>query len=162
MSKKLIKKVFDYDALIHYAHETANTIQIDSIFISILFKHIICAGNNSHHKQIPNMVFNVSSELRQRYLIAYLSGDGNPSGFFAKHLISNSSPTICSKNKYSFVSASKRLIEDFSYLLFTLNKTFSVGETHGFRKGIISINYKNKERTAEIKKELHSFKIDFY
>jgi len=162
-TQNLIKKVFNYDSIIHYAHESANTIQMDSIIISIIFNNILHAGNNSHHKWVPNIIFNVSRDLRERYLVAYLSGDGYPTSFFSNHLFNNTSPTIQNKDKYSLASASKDLVEDLSYLLFTLNKTFSIGETHSKNphRGT-QVNYHGKITNAVMPSETHSFRIDFY
>ncbi|TSA56821.1 hypothetical protein D4R42_02830 [bacterium] len=158
----LIQKVFNYKANIHYSHETANTIQIDSLIISLIFKEILKTGNNSHKKVIPSLVFNVDSYLRERYLIAYLAGDGYPSKEFIAHLINNSSPGFKSFTKFTAVSASGDLISGISYILFSLGKTFSVGEMKQVRERQFRINYHGKIKVENCSKKTYAQRIDFY
>jgi len=160
-TKDLIRKVFGYDSLVHYAHETANTIQIDSLLISLIFKEVLGVGVNSHGKRIPDLIFNLEPELRQRYLIAYLAGDGYPSPFFVEHLLGNSAPEPNSKAKFSAVSVSQEMISGLAYLLFSLGKTFSIGETKNNQRRSISVNYKGEERTGELN-SVGSRRLDFY
>jgi len=161
---QLIKKVFGYRTKIHYSHETANTIQIDSFLVSLIFKKIFGTGINSHSKKIPSLIFNVPVEHRERYLVAYMAGDGCPSKDFVKHLIDNTSPGFDSRRKFTAVSASSEFIDGLSYLLFSLGKSFSVGETHSERNGDIKISYHGKIRSTAFAKGriLNSKRLDFY
>lgn len=160
---RLIKNVFGYEANPHYAHETATTIQIDSPLAALLFNNILGAGRTSHEKRVPQLVFNVPVKLRERYLIAYLAGDGYPSKVFAQHLTRSSAPGADERAKFSAVSASAELVEGLSYLLFTLGKTFSVGTMQKGSPGrAMSVAYRGKVRQAVISKETHAFRLDFY
>jgi len=157
----LIEKVFNYKTQKHYNHKTAVTLQIDSYLASLIFKEIFKAGENSHKKIVPWLIFNVSKELRERYLIAYLAGDGYPASEFTKCLINNTTPKD-NKNKYSIVSASKQLIDGLSYLLFTLNKTFSIVEITHKNNRFLKLVYKNKVREILLNKKTKSYHLDFY
>ncbi|MDD5760727.1 MAG: DNA gyrase subunit B [Candidatus Pacebacteria bacterium] len=157
----LIKKVFNYKSRIHYSHETANTIQIDSLIISLIFKEIFKAGSNSHQKAVPSLVFNIEPYLRERYLIAYLAGDGYPSKEFIAHLINNSSPGFKSLAKFTAVSRSEELINGISYILFSLGKTFSIGKMKQREGRRARINYHGKIKSVAFSKS-YAQRIDFY
>jgi DNA gyrase subunit B len=159
---ELIEKVFGYKAKSHYAHETANTVQIDSYLIGLIFKEIFKTGKNSHEKVVPSLIFNINPILRERYLIAYLAGDGHPSKEFTKHLVNDTSPGLDSRSKYTAVSASSSFIDGLSYLLYSLGKTFSIGETNKKREGTIKITYHNKVKASTFKTNLRTKRIDFY
>ncbi|MFA5360568.1 MAG: DNA gyrase subunit B [Candidatus Paceibacterota bacterium] len=157
----LIKKVFNYKSRIHYSHETANTIQIDSLIISLIFKAIFKAGSNSRQKVVPSLIFNIEPYLRERYLIAYLAGDGYPSKEFISHLTNNSSPKFKSLTKFTAVSRSEELINGISYILFSLGKTFSIGKMKQTQERQSRINYHGKIKTAVFPKSCAQ-RIDFY
>ena len=159
---ELIEKVFGCKTKSHYTHKTATTIQIDSFLISLIFKEILKTGDNSHKKIIPSLIFNVSPKLRERYLIAYLAGDGYPSKEFTRYLLNNTSPGLNSRAKYTAVSVSGHFIDGLSYLLFSLGKTFSISEISQKRKGNIKITYHSKVRSTKLKTNLWAKRIDFY
>ena len=159
---KLMQKVFGYDVVPHYAHESATTIQIDSLVVKLLFSKIFKVGSDSHTKRVPPLIFNVAPELRLRYLIAYLAGDGYPTHTFTKHLLMSTEPGEEERSKFTAVSASKELIEDLTYLLFSLGKTFSVGEITQERRGTISVNYHGRVKENEFNHATHSWRLDFY
>lgn len=124
----LIEKIFGYKTKPNKAHQTAQVLQIDSLLISLIFKEIFRTGCNAYHKTIPSIIFNVSPELRERYLIAYLAGDGYPSKEFTHHLINNTAPGSNSRTKFTASSVSNDLLDNLSYLLFSLGKTFSINK----------------------------------
>ncbi len=157
----LIEKVFDYTAVPHYAHETATTLQIDSLTIVLLFREVLACGGNSHTKQVSSLIFNLPPDLRERFLVAYLAGDGYPSKKFTECLLENSAPTATERSKFAAVSASRELINGLSYLLFTLGKTFSMGELRQEGGGKVSVRYHDKISTT-VMPATHSWKIDFY
>jgi len=161
-TRSLIRKTFNYAAAPHYVHETATTVQIDSLTLALLFREVLRVGGDSHQKQVPNLIFNLPSNLRERYLIAYLAGDGYPTKVFTKHLIVNSSPTQDERFKFTAISVSKNFIEGLSYLLFTLDKTFSHQEINQKRKGKISVNYRGRKTFTQFRRKTHSWRIDFY
>jgi DNA gyrase subunit B len=161
-TSRLIQKVFGYAAVSHYAHESARTIQIDSLAVALLFRDVIQAGANSHAKKVPSLVFNLARDLRERYCIAYCAGDGYPSSRFVSHLIHGTSFGFEERFKFAAVSVSRQLIDGLSYLLFSLGKTFSVGEVSGKRDGEISINYHGIIKKAFFKRQNQSWRLDFY
>lgn len=161
-TQALIERIFGYSAQPHYAHETATTLAIDSLVVSLIFKEVFETGRNSHKKLVPSLVFNVNHDLRERYLVAYLSGDGYPASEFQKHLFESTSPDEVSKTKFTAVSASSELADGLSYLLFSLGKTFSMGEVKQNRDREFRVNYRGCVRVSIIKKPLCSKRIDFY
>jgi len=159
----LIKRIFGLNLSSSYAHETARTIVIDSYLIALIFKEIIKTGETSANKVVPNLIFNLNQELRERYLIAYLAGDGYPTQFWTSHLIHGTSPSNSEKRKFALGTKSKNLATLFSYLLSSLNKTYSLGETlRKEKEGFITANYKGKKRKIKIRWNKRSFRIDFY
>ncbi|MBI5220282.1 MAG: DNA gyrase subunit B [Candidatus Liptonbacteria bacterium] len=160
--KQLIQKVFGYAAASRYAHESARTIQIDSLAVRLLFQRIFAAGENSHRKKIPSLIFQTNPSLRLRYLIAYLAGDGCPAEEFTRHLLANTAPPQEERRKFSAVSASRELVEGLSYLLFSLGKTFSLGEQSQAPGRTISLRYHARVRLAQITTPTHSYRLDFY
>ncbi|MBI4094310.1 MAG: DNA gyrase subunit B [Candidatus Liptonbacteria bacterium] len=159
---RLIQKVFGYRALPHYAHESATTIQIDSSLVRLIFREIFQAGSNSHTKTVPWITFNASPALRERYLIAYLAGDGYPSKEFTRCLLRGTSPQLDSRMKFTAVSASDDLISGLSYLLFSLGKTFSVGEINRKREGTVAVRYHDRVHIGKMNQSLHAGRLDFY
>ncbi len=161
-TRHLIQKVFGYDALPHYAHETATTIQIDSLTVALLCSAVLGAGKTSREKQVPGAVFNIPKELRLRYIIAYMAGDGHPSSVFTDCLVNHTTLAFEDRAKYTAVSASRSLIDGLSYLLFTVGKTFSFGErTSAERRDGATITYHGKVKECSFKAS-KSFSLDFY
>lgn len=54
----LIKKVFAYDAIPHYAHDTATTVAVDSLALALFIRECLGAGGTSHTKRVPHIVWN--------------------------------------------------------------------------------------------------------
>ena len=124
----LIQKVFSYNPSWVRAHISADNLYIYSSFIALIFEKVFELGNGSLNKRVPNIVFNLDENLRERFLMAYLSGDGCPSYFFAKHLINDSVPYEEDVIKLAFNTSSKELSIQLQYLLSSLGKTYSVRE----------------------------------
>ncbi len=159
---KLIEKSFGVESKPHYVHETARTVAIDSYLISLIFKDILKTGKGSASKRIPGFVFNLEKELRERYLIGYMAGDGYPSELFAGHLLGGTSPSKEERRKFTMVSGSRDLIAGFSYLLSSLEKTYSFRKQRLKKERSIGLNYKGRKRTLRIKKGSLSYSLDFY
>ncbi|MBI2624217.1 DNA gyrase subunit B [Candidatus Parcubacteria bacterium] len=159
---RLISEVFGYPAKPHYVHDTATTVQIDSLTVALLFREVLRAGGNSHTKRIPPLVFNVSPAWRERYLVAYLAGDGYPSRVFTEHLLVGSTPGADERKKFSALSASKPLRDGLSYLLFSLGKTFSLGEKHQAGGGTISLAYRGRTKQASFRRATSCWSLEFY
>ena len=159
----LISNVFGVEITPHYAHETARTVAIDSYLISLIFNDVIKTGQNSSSKRIPDLIFNLQANLRKRYLIAFLAGDGYPSKIFVKHLVRNVEPNETERQKFNLTAKSKSFVGEFSYLLSSLNKTYSYCERKKKREiRFIKINYKGVSKTSEIKSQKISYALDFY
>ena len=159
----LIHKVFGFKVESHYVHETARTVAIDSYLITLLLGEVLKTGENSSNKKVPDLIFNLNRELRKRYLIGYLAGDGYPSKVFVKHLIDNTEPSDSEWQKFTSVSKNKEFIVNFSYLLSSLNKTYSLPKekTNRSSTSVISINYKGKVKKRTFNRN-KAYRIDFY
>jgi len=159
----LIKKVFGLKVKSHYVHETARTIATDSYLIALIFKEIIKTGENSSNKKVPDLILNLNQKLRERYLIGYLAGDGYPADVFTQHLIQNTTPSETERRKFNATAKSKDFIITLSYLLSSLNKTYSYGERKKRKeKRFIEVNYKGIKKRREIKSQKISYALDFY
>jgi len=160
----LIKKVFGFKTKPHYVHETARTIAIDSYLVALIFKEIFKTGEDGADKKVPNLIFNLSSQLRERYLIGYLAGDGYPVKFWIKHLISNTSPSQGERAKFSLTSKNKELTSSLSYLLSSLGKSYCFRDIQRKRdkKQFIQVNYKGRIKRMLFKGQKEGSRIDFY
>ncbi len=125
-TKTLIEKVFHHKANISKAHDTAVNVNLYSNFISLLFEKLLKTKTRSTQKCVPDIIFNIPKDLKERYLIAYLSGDGCPSSIFVQHLIGNTSPLEDYTKKIAFNTASYNLCLGLQYLLSAIGKTYSV------------------------------------
>jgi len=162
-TKNLIFSVFDCEFEERYVHKTARVIVMNSSTLALIFRDIIGTGFNSGSKRVPNVIFNVDSELRTRFLIGYMSGDGYPTKNWISHLIAGTTPLEEERMKFSAVSKSRDLIVGLSYLLSTLNKTYSYGERKKqLGRRFISIEYKGKIKQRELHSRELSYALDFY
>lgn len=59
-----------------FAHDTAITIKVHSQIVSILFNDILQTGCKADSKRVPDIVWNVSQELRNEFIRGYIAGDG--------------------------------------------------------------------------------------
>ncbi|MBA3531941.1 MAG: hypothetical protein H0T73_08490 [Ardenticatenales bacterium] len=162
---RLIKEVFDLELQSHYVHESARIIKIGQELVAVLFADILGTGEESHSKQVPNLIFNLPPELRERYLIAYLSGDGHPSTIFANHLHQGSTPNKEDRHKYTFVTASQSLASALHYLLASLGKTWSlhtVAAAEVPAERPILVNYRGKARSYTLCERSSSYRTAFY
>ena len=159
----LIKKVFNYNVEPTYVHNSAILLKISSSFISELFEKIFLAGSKSQTKRIPSLIFNLQPSLKERYLFAYLAGDGFPSSVFTQHLINNTSFDLNERRKFTCVSSSLRLINDLSYLLSSLGKTFSL-QSRKIKTPLREswLNYKGKIKRYTFCPSKEVYAIDFY
>lgn len=122
---RLVKKAFGYEVQPHYVHETARTVKIGAELVATLFEDILQTGHDSATKRIPDLVFNLPPELRERYLVAYLAGDGHPSAVMARHLVEGTTPDEADRAKYTCNTSSQSLAVGLYYLLASLGKTWS-------------------------------------
>ena len=160
---KLIKKLFGLSVSPRYVHNTAKVIVIDSQLIALIFEEVFKIGKNSLQKKVPDLIFNLNKNLRERFLIAYLAGDGYPTKFWADHLINNTSPSEKERKKFAAVSQNKNLIVGLSYLLSSLNKTYSFSERKVREKERkIKTNYKGREKERILHSKSKYFALDFY
>lgn len=160
---ELISKVFDYQTAANYVHETARTVAVNSNLVSLLFREVIGTGENSGNKKVPNLIFDLPRELRTRYLIGYMSGDGYPTKTWIRHLVDNDTPPESERRKFTAVAKGRELVDGLSYILSSLNKTYSYGERKkkpGDRD--IQITYKGITKTRAINSQEISHALDFY
>ncbi len=165
-TRNLIKTAFGYDADVRYAHDSARSVVVNCSLLALLFEHIFQGGIRSLQKQIPWLVWNVTAKLRERYLVAYLAGDGHPASVFTGHLLAGTSPSEAERRKFTLVSASKALVSDLTYLLASLNKTLSCQvrrRSENVNSRFLSIKYHGQPKEpALVNSQLESYAIDFY
>ncbi len=133
----------------HYVHETASTVKIGVELVAVLFSDILQAGGSSGTKRVPDLIFNLSPDLRERYLIAYLAGDGHPSAAFVQHLLRHSAPDASDRARYTFNTTSQYLASGLQYLLASLGKTWSartVSTAATSEERSVVVNYKGNTR----------------
>ena len=159
-----IQEVFGYRTVATYVHDTARTVSIASTTIALIFQHVIKTGENSSNKSVPLLIFNLERELRERYLIAYLSGDGYPTRVWIDCLTRNVSLNQAEKRKFNATAKSRTFISSFAYLLASLNKTYSFLERkRGNPKNkLISISYHGVKKYRQINSQQIAYALDFY
>lgn len=158
--RNLIKKVFNYEARCVKAHPTATNVCIYSNFFPLLFEHVFKAGAQDISKKIPWIIFNINAELRERFFIAYLAGDGYPSSIFTRHLIDQSAPAFKETEKFTFNTVSPELAVGFQYLLSSIGKSYSVLSIEPTAEVHLWSN--DSGRDVLIKGRNRTFRFDFY
>ncbi len=159
-----IQETFGYEAHPTYAHASANTIKIGPEIITVLFEDILGAGSRSDSKRVPDLIFNLPPELRERYLIAYLAGDGYPATEFVRHLLDGTAPDGFDRAKYVFNTVSRDLASGLQYLLASLGKTWSAGLITGDQAQAhqVTLDYKGQERECLFAPQSDAWRTDFY
>ena len=159
----LIEEVFNFKLEPHYVHKTARTVALNSHLVSLIFKEIIKTGRNSSDKRVPDLIFNLNQTLKERYVIGYLAGDGYPTKVFINHLINNTTPDKDERRKFTMIAKNQDLAVTFSYLLSSLNKTYSFRTVLRKKKvRFLFINYKGKIKKNRFNPAEKLFRIDFY
>jgi len=159
----LIEEVFNFKLEPHYVHKTARTVAVNSHLVSLIFKEIIKTGRNSSDKRVPDLIFNLNQTLKERYVIGYLAGDGYPTKIFINHLINNTTPDKDERRKFTMIAKNQDLAVTFSYLLSSLNKTYSFRTVLRKKKvRFLFINYKGKIKKNRFNPAEKLFRIDFY
>ena len=118
-----IQEVCGYEARAVYVHESARVVKVGAEIFAVLLEDILAAGARSSAKRVPDLIFNLPAELRERYLVAYLAGDGYPSATFARHLLDETQPDADDRARYSFNTTSRDLATGLQYLLASVSKT---------------------------------------
>lgn len=159
-----IQEAFGYEACPTYVHASANTVKIGPEIIAVLFEDILSVGSRSDSKRVPDLIFNLPPEMRERYLIAYLAGDGYPAARFVRHLLDGTAPDGSDRAKYTFKTVSAELASGLQYLLASLGKTWSARfvsqkQSQGHR---VTLNYKGQEREYFFTRQSNSWRTDFY
>jgi predicted metal-dependent RNase len=122
--KKCAKEVFGLEAKEKIKNGNVISVQISSVIVKDLFKNYFFKEyKKATTKHVPEIIFNISSDLKMEFIDAYFKGDG----------------TINLLNKTAHaVSTSKRLISDVAYLFTQLGINYTL-----FSKHIISSKTKN-------------------
>ncbi|MFQ6058124.1 MAG: LAGLIDADG family homing endonuclease [Anaerolineae bacterium] len=159
-----IQEAFGYEVRPTYVHASANTVKIGPEIIAVLFEDILGVGSRSDAKRVPDLVFNLPPELRERYLIAYLAGDGYPAARFVRHLLDGTAPDGSDRAKYTFSTVSRELASGLRYLLASLGKTWSAGfmsrkQSQAHR---VMTDYRGQEREHFFTRQSDVWRTDFY
>ncbi|MFO3797080.1 MAG: hypothetical protein ACK8QZ_07320, partial [Anaerolineales bacterium] len=159
-----IQEAFGYEARPIYVHASASTVKIGLEIIALLFEDVFGAGSDSGSKRVPDLIFNLPPDLRERYFIAYLAGDGYPSTRFVRHLLDGTAPEGFDRTKYVFNTNSGELASGLQYLLASLGKTWSARlvSPKRFQRHQVTIRYKGRERTHFFTSRSNYWRTDFY
>ncbi len=139
---QLIKKIFGISAHVNRAHKTAKNVTINSKFVAFILNHIFKTGNNAKGKRIPYFVFSFPQELKEKFLLAYLSGDGHPTRKIFEVVKNNGKFSEIKQEKLTVASASTLLAIDLQYLLSSLGLNYSYSENEGETRIINGIEAK--------------------
>ncbi|MBI4769280.1 MAG: hypothetical protein HY784_02425, partial [Chloroflexi bacterium] len=162
---RLIQEAFGYEARPAYVHASAQTVKVGAEIVAVLFEDILGVGARSDSKRVPDLIFNLPPDLRQRYLMAYLSGDGYPAAEFARHLLRETAPDEADRAKYAFNTASRGLACGLQYLLASLGKTWSAATLPLAEQPAahpVTVNYRGREREYSLVRRSNVHRVDFY
>jgi len=128
--KNLFKAVWDQKATIAKAHHTAVNVVINSTILAFILKKIFEVGNKANTKRIPKFVFNFPVNYREKFLMAYLAGDGYPSKEIFSCMEKQETLTKIQVERITLATASKDLCSDLFYLLSSIgiDCTFDVNK----------------------------------
>ena len=160
----LINEAFGLTVRPNYVDENAINVKIASELIAVLFADVLQAGKSNQLKRVPDLIFNLSPDLRERYLIAYLAGDSYPSDIFAHHLLKRSAPDASDRTKYIFPTVSQSLASGFHYLLASLAKTWSLYPVSAseMAEHTVGINFKGNEWHVDFVPRSDRYYTSFY
>jgi thymidine phosphorylase/intein/homing endonuclease len=74
--KKCVKSVFGINATETFPHKTAVHVCIYNKLLGFIFEKVFKLGKSSSEKEVPFIIFNISSKLQLEFLRAYFRGDG--------------------------------------------------------------------------------------
>ncbi len=162
-TRNLLRVVLGVERQAEYVHETARTISINSYLLALVFGEVLGTGHRGSGKKVPDVVFNLNASLRERYLIAYLSGDGYPTRQWIYHLVSQNAPAKGERKKFSFNTTSHDLSVGLTYLLASLGKSFSQRKIKKAEsREMASICYRGRVRKGRPVNCKTVFGADFY
>ena len=116
---KTVENCFGFIPSVRKAHATANNVYCKKA-VAIVVEHFKL-GRRCYEKTIPNFIWNCSNRQRELFVFAMSSGDGYPTAQFINNKINP-------QQKLVYASSSEILINQFSYLLLSIQKSFSIGK----------------------------------
>jgi DNA topoisomerase-6 subunit B len=122
---KSIERKFGIRPSINPAHETAINLVISSKFVAFLLKYVLNAGSSARDKKLPEIVLNVPSRLREKYLLAYISGDGYPTALALKLMENGGSLSDANLKFFACNTISRELHTGMQYLVSSLGYSYS-------------------------------------
>ncbi|MEW6329516.1 MAG: DNA topoisomerase VI subunit B, partial [Candidatus Micrarchaeota archaeon] len=130
------------------AHNTATNINIPNATLAFLLQKILKCGRRATSKRVPWLAFNVSKELAEAFLLAYLAGDGYPSREIFEYMARGTDL----KGKITAATSNPELALGLQYLLSSLGYSYSYSKVAAETRIVAG-------KTANFKK---SFRIEFY
>lgn len=122
---KAVERKFKIRPGVHPAHETAVNLVISSKFVAFLLKYVFNAGSSAEDKKLPEIVFNAPSRLREKYLLAYVSGDGYPTALGLKLMKNDGSLSDANIKFFACSTISRELHTGIQYLVSSLGYSYS-------------------------------------
>ncbi|MGH9854967.1 MAG: ATP-binding protein, partial [Blastocatellia bacterium] len=158
-----VADTFGYQVRSAYVHDTARTVKVGAEIIAVIFEDILGAGGRSTSKRVPDLIFNLAPELRERYLVAYMAGDRYPATQFTRHLMDQTAPDASDRTKYSLNTASAELSCGLQYLLASLGKTCSAN-VHAAKPEprAVAVGYNGSQRIVSLQSKSDVHHLDFY
>jgi|GEM_PF-1093 len=159
-----IQEAFGYTVRPNYSHSSANVVKVGASIVALLLEDILQAGSRSQGKRIPDLILNLSPDLRERYLVAYLSGDGHPSAVFTQHLLNGTAPGADDRARYTCNTASRELSAGLAYLLASLAKTCSMRTIMPSPEEVhpVTLHDKGRSRVQRFQRRSPAHYLDFY
>ena len=121
--KKLFEKLFGVNVRIIKAHKSAINLTANSKILCFLLDKIFKIGKKAKEKRMPRFIFNFPSELKEKFIIAYCTGDGYP----VKEIFMQKNKKLEEMNleRIILATSSKYLCSDILYLLSSIGKDCS-------------------------------------
>lgn len=140
--RNLIKKVWGVEPAVNIAHKSATNIIMHSMTIAFILKYVLEVGRSAREKSIPPIIFGLPRKLRERFLIAYMAGDGHPADEIFRVLKGNEKFRQITSEKITVATVSKKLAIDLQYLLSSLGLAYSCGKSEAETRKIAGVDAK--------------------
>ena len=123
-----IARKFRIKASINQAHSSAINVVVSSKFAAFLFKYVFRGGGSAQDKKLPEIILNVTPELREKYLLSYIAGDGCPTALAFELMRNGGSLRDMNLKINACTTISQELFFGIQYLLASLGISFSTRE----------------------------------
>ncbi|MFB6209344.1 MAG: DNA topoisomerase VI subunit B [Candidatus Nanohaloarchaea archaeon] len=174
----LVERVFGLEPSTVDAHESAVNVTVNSKAAGLVMENVFGIENRADEKTLPRFVLDLSSDLRERFFIAYAAGDGYPTEEIIPVLRDGGDISDVAVNKITVSSSSRMLSSGMRYLLSSIgidsteeraepeNRTVKGEETEFGESFLVHVrtgdtSYSNRLPAEEVLEKVSSPKLEY-